>query len=536
MLASRIIELHRTSTSDTGYFQLHDTANDSASAMNNPTNRFRFLPALLALVFLSSSAVASEPEAYVLEGITHMYNVEFDQAAASFDKAIEADPDDPIGYFFRANVHLWSYLFDRRPEQLQYYMNSSDQAIRVAEKRLSSNGDDSEAALILGMTHGYRSIAHAREENFMAAALSAKTCYEQLNDLVRSDRKQYDAYLGLGLFHFFFGAVPKAAQFVAGMSGIKGDAMLGIREIEAAAAKGKYFKQDAQLVLALLSIYYEQDHKGGLKILSSMADKYPRNVALLYAIGSAYLDLGDPGRAVTYYNRVIKQANDDFLNFTTMSYGRIGIAYFRQNDFARAKPYLQKFIKYSPDRTLRSYAWYLLGICYEMGGNRTNAVKSYNRVVESPWTAAPEDQTAKRRAPDLAERAMSTNDKDIIRLMNLAETMRGMETVKFGFKILVRKNASNAEKAQAYYAIGRGYMDVDKYDEAIKAFRKAIELRGHAETWVDPFSYYYMAEAQRKSGDKASWRKNIDRARDFDGYDNELKLRFLIERDVTTID
>ena len=51
-----------------------------------------------------------------------------------------------------------------------------------------------------------------------------------------------------------------------------------------------------------------------------------------------------------------------------------------------------------------------------------------------------------------------------------------------------------------------------------------------------PFSFLHIAECYLKLNDRTNWRKNIETARTFHGYDNEKLLRFQIERDVTMID
>jgi len=232
----------------------------------------RTIPLLLAILIAAPVAVsADEMDRLLQQGMDQLYNVRFDAAAASFDQAIRLDPNDPRGHFYRANVHLWSYLFARQQAQSLLYFNASDRVIKVAEARLKANPRDHRARMFLGMTYGYRAIANARAENVMSAALSAKTCYDQLSEVVKADPKLADAQFGLGIFHFIFGSVPKAAGVLAGLGGVKGDAQLGLREIENAATRGFYFRNDATLTLALLNIYYRDDFKTGEGALRQMA-------------------------------------------------------------------------------------------------------------------------------------------------------------------------------------------------------------------------------------------------------------------------
>ncbi|MBS1911268.1 MAG: tetratricopeptide repeat protein [Bacteroidetes bacterium] len=499
-------------------------------------NRYRILPLLvLALLIPIASVRADEIDRLVAQGMDQIYAVQFDAAARSFDQAIAADRNDPRGYFFRANVHLWSYLFDKRQTQLDLFFSMSDKTIAVAEQRLRGNGNDSRARLILGMAYGYKTIANARAENFMAAALSARTCYDQLNDLVQDDPHAYDAYLGLGLFHFLFGSVPKAGQFLANLNGIKGDARLGMREIETAAQRGTYFKTDAQLIVALLDIYYLDDLNRGLGVLEGLAKRYPRNVAMLYAIGTALSAQNQADRAIPYFERVAEQGNNDFKVVTDLSLARCGAAYLARNDVARAKPYLQRFLKSTTDKLWRAYGWYLLGLAFDLEGNHANAVKAYAYVAQAPGLS-PEDRMARRRAALLAKNPMTQTDIAIQRALNAIGASHYDEIVAGVGSILGRRDLTPAQRAQAFYAYGEALRGKGQYARAIDAFKSAVAAGRHSETWVAPFSYLHIAECYQKLGDREKSRANLDLAKDYSGYDNEPQLRFQIERDVTLID
>lgn len=502
--------------------------------------RYRFLLLAFLLLTLSNgrSALAGPADKLVQKGIDQLYNVEFDDAAKSFDAAIAADRTDPSGYFFRANVHLWSYLFDRREDQLRQYMSVSERAITIANAKLSRTPNDSRARLYLGMSYGYRAIAHARAENIMAAALSARTCYDRLNEVVRSDPKLGDAHLGLGIFHFLFGSVPEAARIAVGMSGIKGDAALGIKEITYAANNGVFFRNDARLVLALLQVYYQDNITAGMQTLNALAARYPKNVAILYAIGSAYLDKGQPDKAVSYFDKVASQGNADFATFTQMSYGRAGTAFFQKNDFARARTYLTKFLKNSREKELRAHGWYLLGLCYEFEGNRANAIKAYQRVASTPSSRSPEDVLARRRAAIRLKTPLTELDKQVMMAMNLTAIWGYKDATTIANRLLTRNDLTREQKAQLYYVLGYSQMGSLQYAAAIPWFQKAIATGGGEEKWINPFSYFYMAACYKRLGNEQKFRENmkaVDRYNNT-GYDNELLLRFKLSRDVTKID
>src|SRR5688572_29690579 len=109
-------------------------------------NRFLVLLTFVGMVAGGNASRAGDDvRSLMRQGVDHLYNVDFDAAARSFDAAIKAAPNDPRGYFYRANVHLFSYLFSRRQDQLQSYLSMSDRTISIAERRIASNNGVAEA-------------------------------------------------------------------------------------------------------------------------------------------------------------------------------------------------------------------------------------------------------------------------------------------------------------------------------------------------------------------------------------------------------
>ena len=143
---------------------------------------------------------------------------------------------------------------------------------------------------------------------------------------------------------------------------------------------------------------------------------------------------------------------------------------------------------------------------------------------------------AVRKAQQLIETPLTEAGKDVIRALNLSSTGEHAGAIGLGNKILATRDVTVAQKAQAWYAIGQGLQARGEHAKAIEAFRKAIGAGKHSEDWVPPFSHFHIAESYLKLGDRENWRKSIERAKDFYGYDNEKILRFKIERDVTAID
>lgn len=491
--------------------------------------------AALAVLLATASLRADKIDDLVMRGLDQMYSVQFDAAARSFDEAIAVDRSDPRGYFYRATLHLWSYIFAREGAQLEQFLQQCDQAIAIAEQRADEN-EDPRARLFLGLAYGYKAIANARAENFTAAALSGRTCYQKLNELTRDNPNMWDAYLGLGIFHFIFGSIPKAAQIIGNLGGIKGDAQLGLREIATTAQRGTYFKNDAQLIQALLAIYYQNDLDRGIATLSGIAQRYPKNVAVQYAIGAAYLSNRRPDRAWTAFSTVVRESNPDFKLITDLSVLHCGDIRYMKNDFSGARGYFQKFLQASKEKVMQAHAWQRLGVSFEMEGKRDLAVKAYTRARQASAVSSPEDRYASRKAREYLATPIGTSDRALIRALNTVAAGDWTAALNEGVAAVSTGTLTPDQNAVMYYVIGRGYQGLGKTQRAIDAYRLAAGQKVKSETWIAPFSYLYSAECYNSLGDRTHASQFLALARRPMGYDFEGELRFQLERDVTKID
>ncbi len=75
------------------------------------------------------------PNPDVIQGINHLYDLEFDEAERLFSKIVAEKPDYPVGYFYMAMV-TWSRLSVGfwTAENLKEYVERIDLTISVAKK------------------------------------------------------------------------------------------------------------------------------------------------------------------------------------------------------------------------------------------------------------------------------------------------------------------------------------------------------------------------------------------------------------------
>ncbi len=487
---------------------------------------------------LVGAALADDYDPYVKErviaGIDAFYSMRYDQAMVIYDEIIQKYPADPVGYFFRSQIFLWRYLFDYSEPDYKKFIAACDKAISVADEAVKANPNNNKSRTILGAIYGFRAVANFRAENLVKATLDGRSCYNYLNEALKRDPQQYDAYLGMGVFHFGIAVMPSTVKFAANFAGLKGDRESGLREVNLAADKSLFSRSDAKIFLAFIEVYFNKDYGKGYKYLQDLLQKYPNNIPVLYTLGNVETFLKKMTFANDFYKKVVQLADTNFKTFTTLANYRMGEAYFRLNDFDKGKVCLQRYFKARFERSFRGIAFYRLALMYEMGGDRANAIKGYQKCIEvAPFE--PEDKYAIRKAKECLKTPLDATMIQLIKGVNCAESLRFTEVEPFLKPIVDNGSLSKEIRAEACFNMGEAMRGQQRYPEAIAYYLKAVELQPEKERWFMPWSYFRISEIYNVQGQREKSRANLDKAKAFSDYDFQEPLAFLIERDVTLL-
>lgn len=494
-----------------------------------------------AFSFAANSQLIATPQKidpYLQEriqtGLDAMYSMRYTDAARAFDDIIVKYPTEPTGYFFRSQIHLWKFLFDYSDADYRLFLQMCDKAISVAETSFKQHPDNTFAQTIVGAVYGFRAVANFRAENLVKAALDGRTCYTYLSAVQKQSPREFDAYLGLGMFHFFVAAMPSVVRSVANFAGLKGDLEGGLAEIRLAAEKSLWARNDATMFLAMINVYYKRDFAVGLRYLSELNERYPQNVPVLYSLGNVELFVRKPLSALLYYRKVSEIADTNFRAFSAFAHYRTGECYWRLNDFENAKKEFQQFFKGRYEKSFRGMALLRLALTYEMTGNRAEALKGYAKCATlTPFE--PDDRFAIRRAKLYAQKPLEASQIQLIKGINGVESLRHSEA-EVCLRPLTENTSLSAEiRAEAFYNLGESLREQQRQTEAIVLYQKAIALQPAEERWLIPWSYYRIAEIHFNSGKRDLSRSFLEKAKVFNGYDFQEWLTFLMERDATLL-
>src|SRR3990172_1844076 len=292
------------------------------------------------MILVATPLAASENTYHRLsqEGIDLAYNLHFDAATAIFDQLIHLEPDNPHGYLLQSVNLYYRYQLEENPEELgKQFQRIVSAAIDRAEKRLHDKSRSLDMLFYLGTANIYLAAYHGWESNWLRAYIYGKEGIDYLKKLVAVDPNYYDAYLGLGLYHYYTGVIPNFARPVTFILGIEADKMKGLAELELAGENGTYSRAEALLFLGSIYLYLEKDYNKSLACLENLNRLYPENASFLMLLGENYQKVGDYERAITTLNYLVNEAtNLKFPILMISSYFRLGNLYFNLKNFPEA--------------------------------------------------------------------------------------------------------------------------------------------------------------------------------------------------------
>ena len=266
------------------------------------------LPLLLTVLLGIASQSGIVTHTALLEpaqrSIDLIYNMEFDEALQAAQGLINLAPAHPAGYFYRAAAYWQWRLIARDAQQSALLLTQFQEAMQrtreVAEQLPGAQA--TEAAFYLGAVYGMQARMHFVEKQYIRALLAAKQGSTYLQQCVARAPDWYDAYAGLGTYHYVLSRVPDFWRgIVQQLVGIAGDRDRGLQTLEQAHLHGRLSApESASLLAKIYALPHEQQYDKAYALLEHLVQRYPNNIDYRYrlALVCAHLGLWERARQV----------------------------------------------------------------------------------------------------------------------------------------------------------------------------------------------------------------------------------------------
>jgi tetratricopeptide (TPR) repeat protein len=231
-------------------------------------------------------------EARVKRGIDHIYDLQFEKAESEFTEVIRARPQDPAGHFFLAMVNWWRILIDI--DNTRYdsqFLDSLDIVIDLCDEMLGRNENDVTAMFFKGGAIGFQGRLKFHRNDYLGAASAGKKALPLVQDASASDPKNYDIFLGTGIYNYYAEVIPDQYPWTKPLLLFlpSGDKQKGIRQLTTCAEKGKYAGVECTYFLMQIYYSYEKDFQKALVLALSLNTRFPNNILFHKYLGRCYV-------------------------------------------------------------------------------------------------------------------------------------------------------------------------------------------------------------------------------------------------------
>lgn len=242
---------------------------------------------------------SSESEGNIEKGFQLTYQERYEEARREFEMVIREDPENPSGYFFLAGlVGLRMSDFSTIEPEDEFLQHIED-ALDYSRKKIEKNPGDAWAFFFLGGSYGYRAYHYHQKKSFLNAFGDALNAVEALKKAVELDSTLYDAYLGVGGYHYFihelWGIVPFMGK----------DPKKGIEEVKLAMENGRYSRIAAKNGLVLL-LLREKDYPAALKLALELIGEFPENRTFNWTLAKVFSEMGDWEKALLTFEKLLQ--------------------------------------------------------------------------------------------------------------------------------------------------------------------------------------------------------------------------------------
>ena len=362
-------------------------------------------PLLIAWIFLSAILITSTHEAAALEafqpqspflsyiklGIEKSLNLEFQNANTCLLKAVEMDPDNPMGYAYLAMVNLLAYELsiddNIRNKSQTAMLRYVDETITRGMKKIERNKADTQAYMAMAVAKIVKINWATHQKQYMLTAYESSHVWEYLEKAKAGDPMNYDIDFLMGIFHYHIEHLPGFSRFISSWIITPGDKQKGLQELELAALKGNLHKALALVELSSTYLNFEKQPARALPIVRELREKFPDNYNFTFSMGNVLCDLRRFDDALTIardIDRKIQAGIHPFKPQLQPRYNQLmGRIYFNQGDYVRSELYLQKALQSNSPYNARVRAWSFLrlGMICDARKERDKAEMYYSKAL-----------------------------------------------------------------------------------------------------------------------------------------------------------
>lgn len=345
-----------------------------------------WLLVILLLVAPVSATTHQELFPQTQRTVELIYNMAFAEALQAVEQLAAMAPSHPAGDFYRAALYWqWRSVILESEEQQRLARLFEEAGMQVLAKA-PTLPTPAEAAFYLGAMYGMQARMYFAQKHYLKALHAAKQGGAYLQRCVTLDPQWYDAYVGLGTYHYVLAHVPALWRgIVQKLIGIKGSRQQGLYELELARTQAPLAAPEATWLLAkIYMLSHEERYDQAAALIEALVQRYPHNFDYRYRLAYVETLRGQWGRAIQVTAALLEEARQDRLynsaHWLPLLHYRLAETYLLQGKTAQAEPLLQQLYATEKEQSLRAWVLLRLGNLADLRGEHATAQSWYERV------------------------------------------------------------------------------------------------------------------------------------------------------------
>lgn len=480
---------------------------------------------LVVFIFLVNLLLAQTPDKQIQSTVSKIYNFNFGKANSELDAFSERYPTDYRGYYYKSMMHLWFFLGSLNEAYKDSFDFYSDKVNSIIEKTNSDKQSDTVKNLFwLGMIEYNKSVASARANDFASAVLSLKNMRNRLEEVIRLKPEFYDAYLPIGLSNFAFAEVPAALKWAANLVGFNSNKELGLQYLKLVSDKGSILKTDAQFYLSQIYTRVIIDYQEANNILSKLKKVYPKNLLFNYSFALIKYELNDLNSSEKILRNILSSNDKIFTYVISNSHLLLANLFFAKEQYDSALVHYNLFRDLRVNNDYTGFANLMTGICYELLGNRNQAIRYYEKSDEGNKDLD-EDIYAERLGKLLISKPINDEFKFILHIKNLIRQNKLKDAEEKLKNVLSENRYSTKVKSESYLLLSDIYLINKKFEDALENSLQCIKLNASKENTITANSYYNAAVALVNLSHENEAIDYLDKIEQIDDFDFQTSLK-----------
>ncbi len=311
---------------------------------------------LFLLVLSSVSAAASlkpsdEQFLIIQQNVEYVFEDSFAQAYNKLSELNDTIEGQPIYRLIYSSI-LHAQMVDAEDDgQEKTLLQNLDSSIDILKKWVDNNPDDAWGLFFLGSAYGYKSVWYGQNGNWIKSLLAGLKSKSRFSEALQADSTLYDAYTGLGSFHYWSSV--KLSKYIPFLPNNRN---LGLQELRLATDSSHFSRQAATVGLAW-ALVNENRLSDALGISRKLMQSTNNGRAALWLMAGIYWRMGNLGRAAFYYDEIIKSLEktdgQNFYNLIFCHY-RKGVCFYAAKNYDDSRTEFEKTLEYDPPGKLKN--------------------------------------------------------------------------------------------------------------------------------------------------------------------------------------